>query len=87
MALMLWGALTMMGYSLWAQTEARVPDSPYLAGQWRYYVGLPLAITLVAAAQAAALLRWKRLALMIALISTILVAAVMAYLLPYTGGI
>jgi hypothetical protein len=86
-ALLLWGGLTITGYSLWAQTEARVPDSPYLAGQWRFYVGLPLTITLFAAVQAAALARWKRLALMIALTCTILVVAVIAYLLPYTGGV
>jgi len=82
-----WGGLTWVGYSLWESTKIRVPGSPYLPGQWNYYVGLPLLATFIVAVLAGALLRWKSLATVVALVGTILIFALLPYLLPYTGGV
>ena len=86
-ALVAWGGLSFIGYSLWESTKIRVSDSPYLPGQWRYYVGVPLLVTLTVAVMAAALLRWRRLATIAANVGTILILALLPYLLPYTGGV
>ena len=87
LTLVTWVGLVWMGYSLWSATQARVPDSPYLAGQWRHYVGLPMVAAALASIEGLALWRWRRLAIPVVLFSMILMFAVLAFLLSYTGGV
>jgi hypothetical protein len=86
-AAVIWGALAWFGYSLHAATAARVPDSPYLPAQLRYYVLIPVGIAILAGLQSAAALRWRRLAPAIAAAGAVELFVLLPYMLPYTGGI
>ena len=87
LALLVWAGLTWIGYDLYRLTQARVPGSPYLPGQFRTFVLFPFALTVLAGALAVALRRMSKLGIVIGVIGFVLLAAVPLFLIGYSGGV
>ena len=86
-AALVWAALAWTGYDLYRLTKARVPRSPYLPGQLLAYVLVPLASAFVGGFLAFVLRRHPRWGIAIGVAGFVLLAAVLPFLIGYSGGV